>query len=723
MTLNERIAHIYCDEHNIWHIQTIQEHCDGVSMLASKFASDFSMGSWGQFMGLLHDRGKDREGFQLKIRKNSGYDITGSTNDKSEHSYIGAVIAHNRKEDALHWISNPIAGHHRGLYDTDELKHVLANEMPEGICRQQPSSALSMPSIKPHAHESSHVVRMLFSCLVDADRLDTENFMQPGQDIKRNLHSDVNDLKRMLDSYVQYLSNLPRTNVNILRTQIQDHCMTASADGTGFYSLSVPTGGGKTIASMIWAINHAIENGKRRIIVAIPYTSIIVQTAQVLRNIFGKENVLEHHSAMNEDNSDDDHQLATENWDKPIIVTTNVQLIESLFSNKPSKCRKLHNICNSVIIFDEAQAIPTSSLQPIVDAMQTYRRLFNTSFLFCTATQPLFGGKHKGIGLSEYNGIMHDNLVEIIPSESCLHKKFQRVELKFLKDALTIESIASRIADAKKMLCIVNTRKLAYELYETIEGSTDNCFHLSRNMCPAHIIDTLDRIKVLLEDPEQEVRLISTQLVEAGVDLDFPAVMRQMAGLDSILQAAGRCNRNGMLDEKGTVEVFNIERHVDKGSIGEGANLMKEMHGLYPSRDWFDPESIRLYYERMYCRMETFDKYGMKQLLDNPMHCCFEEASNSFKMIDNPGITVIVNYGDSETLVSELRQRGPSRRLSRELGKYSVSLPLHAFKRMKDSGLIECPCEGFYYVPYGSQYDARTGLSTENSFSEETIII
>ena len=313
----------------------------------------------------------------------------------------------------------------------------------------------------------------------------------------------------------------------------------------------MPTGGGKTLASILWALYHAVKNHHQRIIIAIPYTSIIVQTASTLRKIFGDENVLEHHSNLNPEDIKDRKlrerlQLATENWDYPIIVTTNVQLFESLFSNKRSDCRKLHNIVNSVIILDEVQTLPLGFYKPIVHTFDTLHRIFGVSVLFTTASQPILSGRIEGTNpFASFDALTEVH--EIIPTEVQLHEKLRRVNLNFMEGARTYDEIAEELAKHPKVLCIVNTRKNAKELFDRLpkEGIR---LHLSRMMCPDHVADTIKRIKeALKEGGDKPIRVVATQLIEAGVDIDFPIVYRQEAGLDSILQAAGRCNREGKL--------------------------------------------------------------------------------------------------------------------------------------------------------------------------------
>ncbi|MDE6408667.1 MAG: CRISPR-associated helicase Cas3' [Muribaculaceae bacterium] len=722
MCENPTISHLYFDSG--WHIQTNAEHCNGVAEFAAEFASEFGMETWGRMIGILHDRGKEGEGFQAHIKRMSGYDPDASSNLPSHHSLVGAKVAHFIPSvDQLYWLSNCIAGHHRGLYNNDELERALEKETLEEISGSLPDIKLHLPEFKLQPEDSSHLTRMLFSCLVDADWLDTERFMSPAHYEKRGQFASIPQLKLHLDSYLNGLHTAVQSDLNKIRTQIQNRCMEEAAQAPGFYSLTVPTGGGKTIASIVWALNHAVKYNKKRIIIAIPFTSIIVQTAEVLKRIFGEDNVIEHHSALNEKVTDERSRLACENWDAPIVVTTNVQFFESLFANSPTACRKLHSICNSVVILDEVQTLPLTFLQPIVEGMQTYSRLFKTSFLFTTATQPLLSGIHNGSSGSVFRGIADGGVREIMPLGFDLHNRLRRVDIEFLKPTFSYEGLGEKISSFRKMLCVVNTRKHAIELFNSLTPLDEvEDFHLSRYMCGVHILSVIDKIKALLKENKKGVRVIATQLIEAGVDIDFPVVFRQISGLDSILQAAGRCNREGK-EKIGKTYVFSFDKDRGLGMMGFATDVMKDIISLNPDMDCFDPASISLYYKKLYSRTPYFDKERIGMLQNNPLNCQFEEIASKFHLIDETGINIIVNFGESEKLVKNLRKYGPSRKLSRELGRYSINVPLHLFKSLESGGLIDEPYKGFFFIPFKEQYDLKTGLRVDNSFLEQNFII
>ena len=540
----------------------------------------------------------------------------------------------------------------------------------------------------------------------------------------------MNDIKleALLPLFEAYIDSLQRgstmSEVNTIRRQVQERCVSMSDVEKGFYSLTVPTGGGKTLSSLVWALRHAIHNGMKRIIIAIPYTSIIVQTASILKQIFGEEAVLEHHSNFDPQSltsKDMQHKakLATENWNYPIVVTTNVQLFESMFSNKPSDCRKLHNITNSVIILDEVQTLPTDFLQPIVDALKSYQRMFGISVLFTTASQPVLSGLIEGCNpKAAFQGI--DHITEIIPNEYALHDKLRRVCLEIDDTGSTYDEIAKRLSRHDRVLCIVNTRNDAREIYERLpkEGLT---IHLSRMMCPRHVAKAIQEIKQALSDnSETVIRVVATQLIEAGVDIDFPVVYRQEAGLDSILQAAGRCNREGRLD-MATTYVFSIAKeHILHGSIKDANNARLNMTNV---NDWFAPKTMTEYFRQLYCRKETFDQKDIKTLLYKPAEMCFEEASKEFRLIEEVGKTVVVNMGDSMELIERIKSDGISYSLMKQLSQYCVNIHDRDFQKLKSYGAVEEVIEGINVVNDRAQYDENIGLRLDNHWMNEILTI
>lgn len=736
----QQISHLYQDhESGQWIIQTNEEHQKGVANIAAFFTGQFGLPSWGYTLGMLHDKGKERMAFQQYIRKINHL----PTDDKMyysdhHHAFVGGILAKNfMGMSILNLLANQIISHHTGLHDYSDAEHILnEKQLPKEINKED--VVLNIPPLMKELHESPfckyrvepkhfhHLSRMLFSCLVDADRLDTERFMDIESWRKRGCSSTIDDLLPRLETYLHNLqSNAPATEVNLIRKSIQEQCNKTSSGEKGFYSLTVPTGGGKTLSSLLWAMKHAVNQRMNRIIIAIPYTSIIVQTAGLLKEIFGEENVLEHHSSFNPDEIKNEEvrekaKLATENWDYPIIVTTNVQLFESMFSNKPSDCRKLHNIVNSVLILDEVQTLPTDFLQPIVDALKAYQEMFGVSVLFTTASQPVLSGIIKGSNpMTNFEGI--DCITEIIPNEFALHEKLRRVTLEIDNAGKTYDEIATQIAIYNKVLCIVNTRKDAKELYDRLPDEGVK-LHLSKMMCPAHVSETIRGIKTLLKDESQSViRVIATQLVEAGVDIDFPVVFRQEAGLDSILQAAGRCNREGK-NTVGTTFVFSLaaEKRVPFGTMAAANNARLN---LPADSDWFAPSVMEKYFHQLYCRKNTFDDKDMKHYLYNPNELCFETASKEFRLIDDNCRNIIVNWENSMELVEKLKESGCTYPLMKQLAKYTVGVHRPDFDKLVSYGGIEEVLEGIYVLANKAQYDENTGLSLANHWMEEPLMI
>lgn len=725
----EIISHLKKDDTTgEWRFQSNSEHVAGVAALASAFADRFGFGSWGRVLGLLHDRGKERQDFQRYIRFRSGYRTdVGTWGDKS-HAMTGAKIAREQYPGSGWVLANAIAGHHRGLYDDPALEKEIGDCRADDVDRSGTGTELTVPAVCMDERDMQHLTRMLFSCLVDADYLDTERFMNVGQSESRGQSADMAALRDMMADYIKSFADKPRNAVNQLRDRIQKQCVEMSTHPPGFFSLTVPTGGGKTIASVLWALNHAVANGKRRVIIAIPYTSIIVQTAQTLREILGAENVLEHHSVVDEENMSERSRLAAENWDAPVVVTTNVRLFESMFSNRPGACRKLHSLCDSVVILDEAQSLPRSLLQPVTDAMRTYAKMFGVSFLLCTASQPVLDGDRKGSGMAVFHGLESDSIREITDGDDRLHDKLRRVGLKFLPGRIAVDALASRLSGHGSVLCVVNTRSLALKVFSALPDDGARRFHLSRMMCPAHIRHTIDEIKKALRDEDgRAVRVVSTQLIEAGVDIDFPVVYRQLAGLDSVVQAAGRCNREGRMQGIATAYVFEAEGEREYGQVAAATDALRSLLSVNPDRDWFDPAVMREYNRVLYSKTPSFDAPGIGSLSGNPVEIYYEEIAGKFRMIDDSGVSVIVNYGKAPELVERLRQFGPSRSLMRELGQYTVSVNRRQFSQFVDAGLIEWPTgnreDGICYIPLADQYDPVTGLKTNNEYLEQSYII
>ncbi len=739
----DSIAHIKKEENSQFKFHSLLEHLSGTADLVAKFASAFNNPEWGRLLGLWHDIGKFSRDFQDYIMINSGYQEDDQIKPKVDHTSSGAILAKEILPSYWPPLSYCIAGHHAGLHNWFPVKGIsgdLTNRLTkqsllEDIRGSLPKEIFDFKDLNPPANrqlppEHIHLwIRMLFSCLVDADYLDTERFMNPESFSKRGKYDSISELNLFFEDFVSALSkNAPNTHLNNFRNKILKECKESGAKEPGFFSITVPTGGGKTISSMAWALEHAIRYNKSRIVFAIPYTSIIAQTAQVYRDIFGADNVIEHHSNIDEKPEMQNRKLATENWDAPIIVTTNVQLFESLFSNKASKCRKLHNLANSIIILDEAQMLPPEFLKPILSVLCGLVNYFGVSVLFSTATQPALTGNIGGSGQNAFTGIDRASIYEIVKDSRKLAHELKRVKIEMPEDVnqpFEYKDIAEELQKYNQVLCIMNTRKDCRDLYNLMPKGT---LHLSRMMCSAHIMDTIERIKehLRLNIP---VRVISTQLIEAGVDIDFPVVYRALAGLDSIAQSAGRCNREGKLNHEGKIgltKLFCPPKPIPPGLMRKGADTMKEIMHNDTDQDFLNPELFEKYFSLFYSKIQDFDKPKVNQHLcknAREMKFQFATASRDFRLIDDKrDQNIIVKYGKGESLIKILKARGPESWLMRKLQRYTVSVKEHDFAEILKAELIE-QIHGCWVQRGEALYSQEVGLLVNGEWSEEIYII
>ncbi len=667
---------------------------------------------------------------------------------KIDHSAAGAILASNKNKGIGRILGYLIAGHHTGLPDwnkvdgtkgdplserlsnPEHLQHALKGNPPESVLNAALPSSLPCQSRSGDSELVHLWIRMLYSCLVDADFLDTEGFMKPEKAAFRPNAVDLATLKERFDQYMSAKeSGAPDTPVNRERKEILRECRHKGASlEPGLFSLTVPTGGGKTLASMAFALEHAIRHGKKRIIVAIPYTSIIEQTAAVYREVFGEEAVLEHHSNLDPSRETSFSQMASENWDAPIIVTTNVQLFESLFAAKSSACRKLHNIVNSVVVLDEAQMLPTDFLQPIVSVIKSLTAHFRTSVVLCTATQPVLSGK-VGTGKDILKGFADGSVRELMAAPEKLFSVFQRVRVRMLgrsDERHEWSEIAERLREHEQVLCIVNTRKDCRELHGQMPDGT---VHLSALMCPEHRSKVIAEVKSKLMAGEP-VRVVSTQLLEAGVDIDFPTVYRSFSGFDSIAQAAGRCNREGRL-ERGDVVVFNPPKPSPSGRLLKAEQAAQTLFRIEPElAASLMPEAFRRYFMHYFSGLNGFDTREIMDLLcgNDALKCQiqFRTAARKFKLIDDTQQHgVIVRYRDRKTeidnvdidkLIKDLRYKGPNRELMRQLQRFSVNVYDNDLQEMKRNGLIE-DVNGVWVQTAESAYDSVFGLNIDASLN------
>lgn len=728
------------------------EHLRDVGRLAEDFASVFGSGGWAEAAGRWHDLGKFRAGFQHKLRVAGGVDAhienVGLRVTHSTAGAIHAVQALGKAQGSV--LAFLIAGHHAGLPDmhssdggAGSLAERLAGEIGQVEVREALSEAIPPEVLAAPANLSEPLggkegfalwIRMLFSCLVDADFLDTEAFFDTTRARARESYPNLLEIKQQLDASLAIKSDRARqggiSEVNGLRAQVLTQCHDKGADHNlkpGFFSLTVPTGGGKTLSSLAFAPEHAIAHGHRRIIYAIPFTSIIEQTAQVFREALsslGADVVIEHHSNLDVREGSENHasRLASENWDAPLIVTTNVQLFESLHASRTSRCRKLHNLANSVIVLDEAQQLPREFLAPVLRVLKQLVEHYGVSVVFCTATQPALQPRLGPFGRRVLDGIPDEQVRSIIEDSAPLFDAMRRVDVHFpesLKVTTPWDEVARRIEQHECVLAIVNTRRHARDLAAMLPA--EGTEHLSALMCAQHRSDVIARIRKRLAVRAEgrdttPLRVISTQLVEAGVDLDFPVVYRALAGLDAIAQAAGRCNREGSLPGRGEVHVFVPEGGVPPGLMGQGAEAAREMAALGLLDDPLAPETFRAYFDRYYARESSgFDKHAILEML-SPQRLAFRTAAEAFRLIDEAGETIVVPYcqpgqeeGPVEMWLNTLRTDPAATWARRKLQRYTVTVPQGVFKRLHDQKDVE-ERAGLWVASPSRYDDERYGL-------------
>ena len=756
MNDTEQIAHVRVLENGSYETQPLLDHLHGVAELAQSYAERITdypeLGEIGYLLGLLHDLGKYQEGFQRYIRQQSGLDPTLS-GWRTPHSPAGARYAYDLKQvggnqQLLKILSLCIGAHHRGLYNASEWKGqvVDSSDTKRAVADLVKGLKLEASQLEELLHKASLdkvtkawnkieeedyqlLVRMLFSCLVDADFLDTERFMSPDKSlVRQSAKASLKQMRAQLEEYVSHFNREGR--INEARAAFLDQCRNHGRTAKRkIYSLTLPTGAGKTVSSMMWALEHAIAQGCERIIYVIPYTSIITQTAQTFRDIFGADQVLEHHSDVDVKERLDEAleytKLMTENWDVPLVVTTNVQFFESLYAHRVSRCRKLHNICNSVVVFDEVQMFPSRLLNPILRVVESLHSAFRVDPLFCTATLPVFDkdilSDSKRIGHEFF--FLEEPIQEVVPYDAKLFAPFDKVRYHWDLLKLSTEELAGRLTEHKSFLCIVNSRNDAARLYAALKAqdkSGEGLIHLSRRMCSAHIQERIEEIRRRLKAGEP-VRVVSTQLVEAGVDLDFPVVYRAMAGLDSVMQAAGRCNREGRMAEPGEVYIF---------SLTDGTNALGEMNWAQGAlEDLLDRlaeqgapqrEEIECYYKAFYNDVVSFDnkkdKEVSKRLWGEDNDRCeelrfdYETASEYFKYIEDQSTSIVVPYDKAgKAIIKKLQSNLPlTRQEYRQMNRLTVSLYENDCLTLGSS--ISVSESGIAYLTDDKLYSTETGI-------------
>lgn len=717
--------------------QELPEHLDRVADRASASADVFGSRNWGYCAGLWHDLGKYSSEFQAKL---DGKQI------QFEHSGVGAAFASGRHKERGLPLAFAIAGHHAGLADyiTAEpgFPKPLKERLKENVALMQRLSPLFSPKIASQQipdfpaflslpQNSERVekeaqqrrmefwIRFLFSALVDADRLDSEEFCQPEKASKRSLFPNIETLSQRVDSHINAIqSSLPvgfrGAPVDQTRRYVANACREAASQAQGTFTLTVPTGGGKTLSAMSFALHHARIHKLRRVIVVIPYTSIIEQNADVYRRALGAEAVVEHQSSLDPkeragkygDEVTSRAGLAAENWDAPVIVTTTVQFFESLFSNRPSRCRKLHNVVGSVIILDEVQTLPPAFLRSILDALNELVRSYRCSVVLSTATPPSLKWR------AGFDPGLRD-CREIVPSPHQLDSQLIRVDYIWPDgEAQRLEpaQLATELAKHHQVLAIVHQREDARLTAQHLGAlaKDDFVYHLSALMCPAHRSRTLTEIKDKLGQGAP-CRVVSTQLVEAGVDVDFPLVYRALGGLDSIVQAGGRCNREGRIDRGKTI-VFHAHSAPPRGTPRRALeiteSLLRERGGTI---DLSNPAIFEDYFRMLYFA-EDLDAKGIQTLRQEFR---FASVGREFQLVED-GFThsVVVPFGDAPARLDKLRRLGPTRETTRGLQAFIVNIYPDAFQKLSNAGALEEVLEGTWAVTgiFSGLYDKKYGL-------------
>ena len=817
--MDEYIAHIKLEEDRRV-IQSVTDHLEQVAKIASSNASKIGLSKAGELIGLMHDLGKYSRAFQNYIGSATGiidqdedeYVDAGKLKGKIDHSTAGSKFVWNKAinetkqiQVVAQLLSLCIASHHSGLIDCLNMdgENEFEKRMAKSEEKCHSSEVLSIADseiiektkllitnnecvnsivailkqiTKANNNEvlrrtqAGLLARMLFSCLIDADRMDTADFENPkNAQLRQNGHfTDWDILIERLEHKLQSFRVLKDKNpIDAIREQISDACFDRANAETGIFTLTVPTGGGKTLASLRFALHHAKIHKLDRIIYIIPYTSIIDQNANVVREILELEKhekgriVLEHHSNLLPERQSWKTKILTENWDAPIIYTTSVQLLETLFKGGTKSARRMHQLARSVIVFDEIQTLPVKTTHLFCNSINFLTNHCNSSVVFCTATQPLLNkvSEEKGrIDFSQKN--------EIMPNIETLFRNLKRVEVKNRTKAQgwEIPEIAQlaieQVGDCKSCLVIVNTKNKAREVYESCAKMSDiPIYHLSTSMCPAHRMGKLNEIRSKLESNESFI-CVSTQLIEAGVDVDFGSVIRFVAGIDSIAQAAGRCNRNG---KRALGKVFvvnpkdeNIETLHDI-QIGRDISnrILNEMNNPQAGLpdDLIHPLVVERYFQYYFYNRAGEMSYSVdvgrddnllnllsvnsisvseyKRINDQEPKIYFRQAFGTagehFKAIDAPTQGVVVPYSDNgKRIVADLFSKFAIEQqyeLLRKAQKYTVNVFPNVIKKLKEKKAIrEVPEIGVLVLTDPRFYHPEFGLSTEIKTEYETLM-
>jgi CRISPR-associated endonuclease/helicase Cas3 len=690
--------------------QSILAHLQGTADLSEKFSAAFGAGQEGRLCGMLHDIGKYSDAFQQRLH---------GSQKQVDHSTAGAYEAWKLRNIPASFC---VAGHHAGLPDfgsrgDDGQKATLSAKFTraeKGKIEDYSAffSEVTIPNAAvPKAFvqtlpDACFFTRMLYSCLVDADYLDTENFMQNG-DAGRGDFPPLGSYETALAAHISPWLSKPQGTLGEARSEILRAALAAGSEKPGLFTFTAPTGSGKTISSMAFALAHARENKLRRIIYVIPYCSIIEQTQGVFESVFGEGSVVAHYADVDYQKGEssperDKRYLAAENWDAPVILTTTVQFFESLYGNRPSRCRKLHNLADSVLIFDEAQMLPVPFLRPCVAAVSELVRHYGCTAVLCTATQPALDRLFR-----EQDNLPNLEPIELCPRREELYEQFRRVRYEFA-GTLPDDALAACLGEQRQVLCVVNRRDQAQALFALLPK--EGRFHLSTAMCPADRKAALREIRERLSEGKL-CRVVSTSLIEAGVDVDFPVVYRALAGLDSILQSGGRCNREGQPGViNGTVYIFESDRPAPR-MLAQNIAAAKYILGKFP--DIASPAAVSAYFQELFYLekgMDALDEHGILRLCASGGFP-FASIAERFRIIPTAQNTVYIPKPESEPLLQELERFGPSRRLLRKLGLYAVGVYPQHFEQLRSLGALHSLSDSAAVLTDTSLYSRDTGLA------------
>lgn len=746
-------------------------HLTGTARLATSFLPLGVDPAYGRLLGFFHDLGKSRSEWQVFIRSVGAHAAEAHLEDNESapsgrkkgppHSPEGSLrllvragggeVRKGMRDYATMAVAWACFGHHGGLKDHEALRSTLG-EMADTWIRDGASEAFLRPVVENTSIPQPPLwirdaatrddgkrryelwVRMLFSALVDADFLDTEAYFAcAGSQEAAERVSDravispsLTDILTVFESHISELdarsglgTSEPTQDINALRRSVRMACTEAAELPPGVFSLTVPTGGAKTLGSLAFALRHAIRHGQPRVVVAVPFTSVTEQTASVFRVYLPPESVLEHHSNLDPAKETPQSRVASENWDAPIVVTTQVQLFESLLANRGSRCRKLHNLCRCVLVLDEVQSLPAPYLLPILDLLDDLAQNYGTTILLTTATQPELHARE--LGGQRFRGLT-ERPREIIPGSLAeeLWQKLKRVrvhwpdawggDLKRCSDPWGY--LAEQIAQHSQALAIAHLKKDALDLCRALESKGIQPFHLSTSMCPAHRRAVLGNIKNQLERGEP-CQLVSTQLIEAGVDVDFPVVYRAMAGLESLTQSAGRCNRNGRLPGLGDFYIFEAPTEPPR-DLRTARDVARGML-LNGQPDLLVPETFTDYFGRLHAaKGDLLDLHGI-QVLRAALK--FEQVAEKTRLVDSPSETIFMGWGDEGTKALEaLRWSGPSRKTLRALQPFTIGVFPNQMKALQAAGALES-VHGFQVLVSDVHYHPTYGLHVETDAS------